>query len=99
MIQHSVIFKLKYPNDSGEMKSFMHAAEKLAAIPGVQQFEILKQVNAKNSFEYGIAMAFESHDAYQHYTNHPDHQQFIQDFWIPNVEEFLEIDYEPLHAE
>jgi hypothetical protein len=41
-------------------------------------------------------MEFESQEQYDFYSKHPDHQAFIQDHWIPNVEDFLEIDYLPL---
>jgi len=41
-------------------------------------------------------MEFDTQVQFDFYSNHPDHQAFIQDFWIPNVEDFLEIDYLPL---
>jgi hypothetical protein len=94
MIRHSVIFKLKYPKNSREEQEFLHAAIKLADIPGVQNFECLKQTSKKNNFDFGLSMEFANQKLYDEYTNHPDHAQFIQKYWLKYVEDFLEIDYE-----
>lgn len=96
MVRHSVIFKLKHPADSPERHAFFIAVNKLANIPGVQKFEILKQTSRKNKFEYGISMVFASNELYEQYSNHPDHVKFVQEYWLKEVEDFLEIDYEPL---
>lgn len=96
MIRHSVIFKLKYPENSPEAKEFFIAAKKLANIPGVQNFECLKQTSKKNKFDYGLSMEFANQQLYDAYSNHVDHVQFIQQYWLKYVEDFLEIDYEPL---
>jgi len=96
MIRHSVIFKLRYSKGSAEELAFLQATEKLADIPGVKRFEQLQQVSKKNKFEYGLSMEFESQEEYDVYNNHPAHTSFIQQFWIPGVEDFLEIDYIPL---
>ena len=96
MIIHSVIFKLKHDDESSETKEFWLAAKKLANISGVENFTCLKQTSPKNKFEYGLSMEFENQRLYDNYSNHPDHVQFIEQFWITNVEDFLEIDYEKL---
>lgn len=93
MIRHSVIFKLKYSKGSAEESAFLQATEKLANIPGVKTFEQLQQVSKKNKFDYGLSMEFDNQDEYDVYNNHPAHTAFIQQFWIPGVEDFLEIDY------
>jgi len=96
MIRHTVVFKLKYPGNSPEEKDFLNAAKKLANIPGVQNFESLKQISKKNKFDFGLSMEFASQKLYDDYSNHPDHVQFVQKFWLKYVEDFLEIDYELL---
>lgn len=96
MVRHSVIFKLKHPKDSPESEAFFIAAGKLANIPGVQNFECLKQTSKKNKFEYGISMDFASIELYDQYSNHPDHVRFVQQYWLKEVEDFMEIDYEPM---
>ena len=96
MIRHSVLFSFKAVTEPALVQAFFKAAAALARIPGVQQFEILRQISKKNGFDYGISMEFNNLEAYDHYSNHPDHQLFIQDYWLPFVADFLEIDYEKL---
>jgi len=93
MIRHSVILKLKSDIDTETKQAFFAAVDKLADIPDVQKFEVLKQISPKNKFEYGISMEFDTQEQYDSYSNHPQHQVFIQNFWIKAVEDFLEIDY------
>jgi len=92
---HSVFFKLKHPKGSQFEQEFLAAAKKLAAIPGVEKFECLKQISKKNKFEFGLCMEF-AQQLYDTYNNHPDHVAFIQNRWLKEVEDFLEIDYEVL---
>lgn len=96
MIRHSVIFKLKNNIETDQKKAFFDAVDALAAISGVQNFEVLKQVSPKNHYEYGISMEFDTAELYDYYSNHPDHIHFVQHFWLNTVEDFLEIDYVPL---
>jgi len=96
MIRHTVVFKLSYPNNSPEEREFLQAANQLRTIPGVQQFECLIQTSKKNHFDFGISMEFESQRLYDGYSGHAIHLQFIQDYWLKYVEDFLEIDYQPL---
>lgn len=95
MIRHTVVLKLKYPKGSAEEQTFLAAAQKLEALPGVQKFECLRQIGKKNNFDFGLSMEFENMEAYEGYNNHPKHTNFVQTFWLRDVAEFLEIDYEP----
>ena len=89
-------FKLKYPKGSQEAQNFLNAARKLEAIPGVQNFEALRQISKKNDFDFGLSMEFANQNLYDGYSNHPDHQKFVLEYWVKYVKDFLEIDYEPL---
>lgn len=93
MICHSVFFKLKHPKNSPEETRFLEAAKTLALIPGVYNFHILKQISPKNNFEYGLSMEFNDQQQYDNYSAHIDHVQFIQEFWLKDVTDFIEIDY------
>ncbi len=97
MIRHTVVFKLKYPAGSPDEQLFLAEAAKLSGISGVHNFETLRQVSAKNDFEYGLSMEFETLEAYQAYNHHPEHKYFVETYWMAAVEKFLEIDYEPLN--
>lgn len=93
MIRHTVVFRLKHTAGSAEEHDFIEAGLKLAAISGVEKFEALRQVSVKNPYTFGFSMEFASQEAYDFYSSHPDHDRFVQDRWIPEVVEFMEIDY------
>lgn len=93
MIRHTVVFKLKHEAGSENELYFLRAAQKLAEIPSVNNFECLQQVSEKNNFDFGLSMEFISQEGYQAYNEHPDHIQFVETLWIPEVVEFMEIDY------
>ena len=38
-------------------------------------------------------MEFADQAAYEAYNEHPDHVAFVQDIWIPEVTDCIEIDY------
>ena len=96
MIRHTVVFRLRHPAGSAEETRFLADAKILAGIPGVKEFEQLRQVSPKNDYRFGFSMEFADQAAYAGYNGHPDHVAFVRDRWVPEVEDFLEIDYEPL---
>ena len=96
MIRHTVAFRLKHPRGSAEERSFLQAGMALGDIPGVEKFEQLNQVSPKSDFHFGYSMEFADQAAYQVYNDHPVHVAYVRDRWIPEVEDFLEIDYTPL---
>ncbi|MBE7494942.1 MAG: Dabb family protein [Verrucomicrobiaceae bacterium] len=97
MIRHTVTFRLKHTPGSDAEKDFLRAARALASIPDVKNFECLRQTSPKNSFTFGLSMEFDDAAAYARYNEHPDHTAFVQQRWLPEVEEFMELDYVP-HA-
>ena len=95
MIRHTVVFRLKHAPHSPAETAFLDDALVLANIPGVQKFERLKQVSPKSGYRFGFSMEFADQAAYDGYNDHPDHVAFVRDRWMPEVEDFLEIDYAP----
>lgn len=93
MIIHTVLFKLKHANGSAAEAAFLKSADILAAIPGVINFEKLRQVSPKNDFTFCFSMEFAGQKEYDFYNTHPDHVAFVKGKWIPEVEAFMEIDY------
>lgn len=96
MIRHTVAFRLKHPRTSREEKAFLDDATILASIPSVLKFERYNQVSGKNSFTHGFSFDFADQAGYDAYNSHPDHVAFVRDRWVPEVADFLEIDYTPL---
>src|SRR5881296_488685 len=92
-IRHTVAFTLAHAEGSAGELDFLHAAERLAAVPGVQAFELLAEISPKNGYRFGISMEFADRAAYERYNEHPDHVRFVEQRWVPEVSEFLELDY------
>lgn len=93
MIQHTVVYRLKHPIGSAKEKDFQEAIAGLAKIPGVKHLRRHRQVSVKNKFTFGLSMEFASMDDYRTYNEHPLHTAFVAIRWVPEVAEFLEIDY------
>jgi Stress responsive A/B Barrel Domain len=92
-VRHTVAFTLVHEDGSADERDFLEAAEHLATIPGVEAFELLAEVSPKNGYRFGISMEFADRSAYDRYNEHPDHIRFVQQRWLPEVTEFLELDY------
>jgi quinol monooxygenase YgiN len=94
-IKHMVIFCLHVGKDNLQAEAFLkESAEELAVIPGVERFEVFKQVSAKNDYDYGFSMEFSDQQAYDAYNVHPVHQKYVAERWLKEVSRFLEIDFQ-----
>ena len=94
-IEHTVTFRLIHGQGSPEEAKFLNAASELAAIPGVQHFQIRRQTSPKNPHTFGISMQFVTHSEYLAYCEHPAHVDFVQHRWLKEVADFQEADFEP----
>jgi len=99
MIRHTVVFKLKHPAGSQAELDFLRTAQKLSKISTVKNFECLRQISEKNGYDFGLSMEFESSADYETYNTHSLHVEFVQTRWIPEVSDFMEIDYEPYNED
>lgn len=96
-IIHTVMFSLKTPVNSEESLKFLREGKEiLSSIPGVNGFEVRRQVSEKNDYQYGFSMIFSSKDAFDNYLVHPLHVSFVRDRWEKEVTAFLEADYKTL---
>jgi hypothetical protein len=95
-IRHTVSFTLRHPPGSDAERDFLDAAGRLREIPGVEAFDILSEVSPKNGFRFGISMEFADARAYEAYNRHPEHVRFVEERWLTEVDDFLEIDYAAL---
>jgi quinol monooxygenase YgiN len=95
-IRHSVVFRLRHESGSAAEADFLGAAAALAAIPGVEAFELMREISPKNEYRFALTMEFADRTAYEAYNAHPDHVAFVQGRWVPEVEAFLELDSEAL---
>jgi Stress responsive A/B Barrel Domain len=93
-IRHTVAFALAHPAGSDGERDFLATAERLAEIPGVEAFELLDEVSPKNGYRFAISMEFSNLAAYDDgYNEHPDHVRVVHERWLPEVSDFLELDY------
>jgi hypothetical protein len=91
-IRHAALFRLKHaPGSEGE-SLFLTEMAGLAAIPGVQDLQIAREVSPKNDFTYAISMIFADQAAYDAYNVHPLHVAFVNDRWLTEVADFMEHD-------
>ncbi|WP_434750956.1 Dabb family protein [Paenibacillus amylolyticus] len=92
-ITHMVTFSLYAGKDTTEAEVFLkESKEALAAITGVETFQVLRQVSAKNEFDYSFSMEFADQAAYDAYNDHPVHRQYVAERWEKEVSRFQEID-------
>jgi hypothetical protein len=95
VIRHTVVFRLRHAAGSDAEADFLRTArEQLTPIPGVERFEVLRQVGAQSEYRFSLSMEFADADAYRSYNGHPSHTAFVSERWIPEVEQFLELDFE-----
>ncbi len=92
MIRHAAMFRLKHPPGSPAETDFLAAVRALSPIPGVEKFELARQVSGKNDFHFVVSMEFANEGAYQGYNSHPDHVAFVQNRWVPEAADFMEVD-------
>ena len=89
-ITHTVFFKLHTTNATPFLEKSL---AQLKQIPYPENFRILKQISSKNQFEYGFSMEFSNQEAYDLYSAHPIHNEYVAKIWLLEVAEFMEIDY------
>jgi hypothetical protein len=92
-IRHTVAFTPRHDPGSDEEADLLTAGASLASIPGVEAFEVLREVSPKNGYRFGFSMEFADQAAYDGYNEDPRHVAFVQERWIPEVADFLEVDY------
>ncbi|MBE2317702.1 Dabb family protein [Solirubrobacter sp. CPCC 204708] len=95
-IRHGVVFTLKHAEGSPEEADFLKANAELASIPGVEAFELMREVSPKNPYRFALTMEFADRATYDAYSAHPDHESFVNERWVNEVADFMEIDSEAL---
>ena len=91
-IRHLVVFSLRHEEGTPGADAFLAALSSLAAIDGVEEFDVVRQVGPKNDYQFAVTMEFASRAAYDAYNGHPSHVAFVNDRWAADVTDFMEID-------
>ena len=92
-LRHTVALTLHHDEGSPEEASFLDALRALGEIEGVEAYEVVREVSAKNDYRFGVVMEFADRAAYDAYDADPRHVAFVRDRWVPEVAAFLEIDH------
>ena len=97
LIKHMVIFCLKYDKSDSRTDKFLSVSKSiLGSIPAVEKFKLVKQISPKNKFHFGFSMEFKDKEAYETYSKHPMHVNYVKQLWQKEVTHFLEIDFEDM---
>ncbi len=91
-IRHTVAFALPFPEGSGEEAEFLRSARELAALPGVEDFLVLRRIGEGDQ-PWSLSMRFADQAAYDGYNEHPVHRAFVETVWLPTVTSFAETDF------
>jgi hypothetical protein len=70
-IRHTVSFVLVHEPGSEQERDFLAAQARLGDIPGVEAYEMLREVSPKNGFRFGCSMEFAGPEAYRPTTSTP----------------------------
>jgi hypothetical protein len=94
-IRHTVAFALPFPAGSSEEARFLRRAARLASIPGVEHFVVLRPLGDEDGsrLPWSLSMEFADQGAYDGYNDHPLHRAFVETVWLPTVTSFAESDF------
>jgi len=92
-IHHSAYFIFNDSISNEDTALFFTEIKKLAAIPGVIGFKVVNEISPKNKYNFGVTMQFKNQQDYDAYNSHPTHVDFVQNYWLKMVADFMEIDY------
>ena len=98
-ITHTVVFRLVHAPGSPAESDFIETGRStLTGIPGVQQFQVNRQIGRKSELALQFSMVFADQAAYGAYNTHPAHVGFVEKRWVPEVAEFSEYDFVSLEG-
>lgn len=97
-IVRTVLFSLNYPIGSPQAnKVLRYAQENLTQIPGVEDFQILKQADEKAGAQYRMTLLFPDKASFEFYKRHVLRQRVLAELQkhqlLYNVHDFLTFDY------
>jgi quinol monooxygenase YgiN len=92
-VRHTVAFALPFEAGSSGEQEFLAEARRLAAIPGVHAFQVLRALEEHAELPLTLSMEFTDRAAYDAYDDHPQHRDFVARRWLPTVTAFQESDF------
>lgn len=86
-------FSLKHDENSQEAHDFFENMLVLKEIHVVKEFELTKVRSKKFEYDYCLRLVFDDQAGADTYSNHPIHNKYVQDEWVPNVAKGLLVDH------
>jgi len=96
MVEHLVILKFKTDATEEQVNAFMENARGLKdKIEGVVNFSVGENFTDRSQgYTHGVCVRFKDRAALEHYLPHPDHQEVVQNYIKPIVDDIIVLDYE-----
>ncbi|MCP5325611.1 MAG: Dabb family protein [Oceanospirillaceae bacterium] len=97
-INHLILVWQKKDTPAGQTSAFLQATEQLASIEQVKSLIIRTAIESErpvvdDSFDYAVLMTFASQEDMQHYQDHPQHVQFLNDHVKGKMEKIVIYDF------
>jgi hypothetical protein len=93
-VKHLVIFNFKNDKMFYEKDKFLQDSKSiLTSIEGVENFEILNQLNSDINYSFGFSMEFKDQETYESYKNNPIHLDYVKQIWQKDIEQFIGMDF------
>jgi len=96
MVEHLVILKFKEDSTPEQIDAFVEKARGLKdKIEGVVDLSVgANYTDRSQGFTHGVCVRFTDKAALEHYLPHPDHQEVVQNYIKPIVDDLIVVDYE-----
>ena len=96
MIEHVVLFKVKAAVPAASVKAMVDGLAGLKArVPGIVDLSVGANFTDRNKgFTHGLVVRFRDRDALEVYLPHPAHQEVVQSYIRPIIEDLIAVDYE-----
>ncbi|EIC30367.1 MULTISPECIES: Dabb family protein [Methylomicrobium] len=101
-VHHLVIIWLKQHGDPEARRKYIEGSKRLSKLPGVVSYDIGPVAGIKrehpspsvdDSFDVAVSATFESKEALENYSKHPEHQTVIQEVLKPLVSHYKVYDF------
>ncbi|MGR8941198.1 MAG: Dabb family protein [Gammaproteobacteria bacterium] len=101
-VHHVVVVWLKQHGDPEARRKYIEGSKRLSKLPGVLSYDIGPIAGIKrdkpspsvdDSFDLAVSATFESKEALENYSKHPEHHKVIQDVLKPLVDRYKVYDF------
>ena len=96
MIEHVVLFKVKAGTPAASVTAMLGGLAGLKTrVPGIVDLSVGANFTDRNKgFTHGLVVRFQDRAALEAYLPHPAHQEVVQSYIRPIIEDVIALDYE-----